>query len=102
MFDRRVMSQYHSFAIILGIVLSRYARLNQLDTGALCWCNFAVCGCMGHKIEVQQTTNINVCQWIFAPQSKWRPWHVPCLPYPRYAPALEHLYVTKRASEYIL
>ena len=29
--------------------------------------------------------NFNFFQAIFAPPSKWRPWHVPCLPYPRYA-----------------
>ena len=44
---------------------------------------------MGRKIEVQETIhkNFDFCQAIFAPPSKWRPWHVPCLPYPRYATA---------------
>jgi len=42
---------------------------------------------MGRKIDVQETANkdSNFCQAIFAPPSKWRPWQVQCLPYPRYA-----------------
>ena len=66
------------------VVLARYARLNTLDTGALCWCSFGIWGCcMGRKIEVQETVNeiFNICQAIFAPPSKWRPWHLPCQPY---------------------
>jgi len=35
MSDRRVMSQYHSFVIILGGVGAAWPTL---DTGALCWC----------------------------------------------------------------
>ena len=31
--------------------------------------------------------NFNFFQAIFAPPSKWRPWHVPCLLYLRYATA---------------
>jgi len=40
----------------------------------------------GAQIEVQETVNkyLNFSQAIFAPPSKWRPWHVPCLPHPRY------------------
>jgi len=39
---------------------------------------------MGRKIKVQDNihNDFNFCQVIFAPPSKWRPWHVP---YPRYA-----------------
>jgi len=42
---------------------------------------------MGRKIEVKETVNkiFNFCQAIFAPPSKLHPWHVPYLPYPRYA-----------------
>jgi len=47
----------------------------------------AVYDCIGRKIEVQETVNkiFNFCQAIFAPPSKLRPCHVPCLSYPRYA-----------------
>ena len=53
----------------------------------LCRCNFAVCEDMVRKIEVQETVKkaFNFLQAIFAPPPKWRPWHGPCLPYPRYA-----------------
>jgi len=42
---------------------------------------------MGRKIEVKETVNkdFNFAKQFFRPPSKWRPWHVPCLPYPRYA-----------------
>jgi len=43
---------------------------------------------MGLTIEVQQTIYINIFifdKLFLRPQSKWRPWHMPCLPYPRYA-----------------
>jgi len=42
---------------------------------------------MGRKIEVKENANkyFNFFLAFFAPPSKWRPWHVPCLPYPRYA-----------------
>jgi len=56
---------------------------------------------MGHKIlEVQETVNkdFNFCQDIFAPPSKWRPWPVPCLPYPRYA--TDHYLCSCGLSEY--
>jgi len=41
----------------------------------------------GAQIEVQQTVkkNLNVSHAVFAPPSKWRPWHVPCLTFRRYA-----------------
>ena len=47
---------------------------------------------MGRKIEVQETVHkdFKFCQAIFAPPSKWRPWHVPCLPYPRCATGVDH------------
>jgi len=46
---------------------------------------------MGRKIEFQETENkiCNFCQAVFAPPSMWRPWHVPCLPYDRYATGYE-------------
>jgi len=46
---------------------------------------------MWRKTEVQETVKeaFNFFQTIFALLSKWRPWHVPCLPYPRYATASE-------------
>jgi len=45
---------------------------------------------MGRKLEVKETVHkdFNFCKAIFAPPSKWRTWHVPCLPYPRYATGL--------------
>jgi len=48
---------------------------------------------MGRKIEVQETVHKDFyfCQAIFAPPSEWRPWHVPCLPYPRYATGIESI-----------
>jgi len=55
-------------------------------------CSFAVYGCMGHKIEIQEIVN-KIFKFLpsnFAPPSKWRPWHVPCLPYPRYATRINH------------
>jgi len=53
----------------------------------LCLCSFTVCECMGLRIEVQDSANkaFNSFQAILAHPSKWRPWHVPCLPCPRYA-----------------
>jgi len=59
------------------------------DERALCCCSFAVCECIRRKREVQETVNkdFNFYQAIFAPLPKWRPWLVPCLPYPRYATA---------------
>ena len=60
--------------------LMRYVR-------ALCWCSFAVYECVGREIEVQGIVNedFNFCKATFAPPSKWRPWHAPCLAYPIYA-----------------
>jgi len=42
---------------------------------------------MAWRIEVQESVNhkFKFCQAIFPPLPKWRPWHVPCLPYLRYA-----------------
>jgi len=45
---------------------------------------------MGRKIDVEETVKkyFNFCQvakQFLLPPSKWRPRHVPCLPYPRYA-----------------
>jgi len=42
---------------------------------------------MGHKIEVKKTVNkdFSFAKQLLRPQSKWRPWHVPCLPYHRCA-----------------
>jgi len=69
------------------VVLARYARPEIHYMGALCLCSFADYGCIESKIEVEETVNKNFdfSQAILAPPSKWRPWHVPCLPYPRYA-----------------
>jgi len=41
---------------------------------------------MGRKIEVKRTVNkdFNFAS-SFCDPSKWCPWHVPCLPYPRHA-----------------
>jgi len=41
---------------------------------------------MGCKREIKETVkkDFNSVKQFFLPQSKWRPWHVPCLPYPRY------------------
>ena len=39
------------------VELTQHARLNTLDMGALC--SFAVYGCTGLKIEVQETVNKN-------------------------------------------
>ena len=52
----------------------------------LCWCSFEVCECMGRNKGSRNCENaFNFFQAIFAPPSKWRPWHVLCLPYPIYA-----------------
>jgi len=50
------------------VVLARHARLNTLDTVALCRYSFAVYGWMWHGKEVQQKANKNYdfCQEIFA------------------------------------
>jgi len=42
---------------------------------------------MGRKIEVKETVNkdFNFAKQFLRPPSMWRPRHVPCLPYPRYA-----------------
>jgi len=42
---------------------------------------------MGREIEVQETIHkdFNFAKQFLRPPSKWRPWHVPCLPCPRYA-----------------
>jgi len=42
---------------------------------------------MGRIIEVKETAKKDFifAKQFFRPPSKWRPWHVPCLPYPRYA-----------------
>jgi len=47
----------------------RCAALNPLDMGGICWCSFAVWGCMGQEIEVQETVNkiFNFCKAIFEP-----------------------------------
>jgi len=44
---------------------------------------------MGRKLDVQGIVNkyFDFFPSNFPPPSKWRPWHVPCLPYPRYATA---------------
>jgi len=83
MCDPRVLSQCHRFVIMVsgaGVTRLTYV-LRAVDA--------AVYECMGCKIEVQETVNkvFNFRQAIFAPPSKWRPWHMPCLPYPRYATA---------------
>jgi len=41
----------------------------------------------GAQIKVQETVHedFNFAKEFLRPPSKWRPWHVPCLPYPRYA-----------------
>jgi len=39
------------------VELTQHARLNTLDMGALC--SFAVYGCTGPKIEVQETVDKN-------------------------------------------
>jgi len=38
-------------------------------------------------MEVKETVNkdFNFAKQFLRPSSKWRPWRVPCLPYPRYA-----------------
>jgi len=63
MSDSNVLSQYRNF------VMTQHARHNTLDMGAPCWWSFAVYGCMGCKIEVQGTVNINFnfFQVSFAP-----------------------------------
>jgi len=54
--DRRVVSQYRSFVIMLGGADATHPTYgNTFDMGALC--SFAVYGCMGPKIEVQETVN---------------------------------------------
>jgi len=42
---------------------------------------------MGREMKVEETASkiFDFCQAIFAPPSKWPPWHMPCLPYPIYA-----------------
>jgi len=44
---------------------------------------------MGRKIEVKEIVNkdFNFTEQFLRPPLKWRPWHVPCLPYPRYVTA---------------
>jgi len=41
---------------------------------------------LGRKTMVQGTSSHKLKFWqaVFAPLAKWRPWHDPCLPYPRY------------------
>ena len=71
------------------------------------WCSFAVYECMGRKIQVQETVKkiLSFAKQFLRPPSKWRPWHVPCLPYPRCATAFEtrfiwdHVHLRPRSFE---
>jgi len=59
----------------------QHARLNTLDMGALC--SFAVYGCMGPKIEVQETSNKNFyCskQFLRLPESCAHARAMPAIP----------------------
>ena len=64
---------------------------------------------MGRKIKVQETVKkiLSFAKQFLRPPSKWRPWHVPCLPYPRCATAFEttciwdHVHLRPRSFETI-
>ena len=91
MSDRRVISQCHMFCHNAWWCWRDTPDLLHISLigKELCWGSFVVCVGMGRKIEVQETVKkaFNFLQAIFAPPSKWRPWHVSCLPFPRYPTA---------------
>jgi len=74
---------------VLSQCLVLTPRANCCIRRALYWCSCAINRCMGRKVEVEETASHKF--WYlpnhFGPPSKWRPWHEPCLPYPRYATA---------------
>jgi len=67
------------------VVLAQHARRNALgeDAALMQLCSFE---CMGRKTKVKETVNkdFNIAKQFLRPPSKWHPWHVPCLLYPRY------------------
>ena len=77
------------FLQCLTVVLchNNHSFVTILDAGATCpnycigWgrCMDAAWGAKG--LKKLQVTNFDFCQAIFAPPSKWRPWHEPCLTY---------------------